>query len=197
MKTKFTFINCFFSLHILLICVTASLGAFDSYVQFYDVKLSEKVVQARNAVSSAINFIPVRLYSYFSGTNTGYGFYAPNVKVNSTLQLEIDGQIYTPQLKTHEGNHMYQVLIGSMTNQVLSEINDPGNEDKQSLEKELNELILKNIGVYTFTNFSGKRSCEDFKVHYCLVNYPSLEEYSRSGQSEAEILRVKSLHINK
>ena len=199
MSVKFPLFKAFFSAHISLICLTASLTAYNSYVSFYKVEPGVVLDKLSSWVSGIVHSSPAQKYSFFSGIDTGYGFYAPNVKVGATLQIEANGKLFLPKLQTHEGNHMMRVLVGGMTNQILESMERPETQQdslSSSMEAELNELFLKNIGVYTILNTEGLENCTDFKVHYCLVNYPSLEDHI-AGPATPELARVKTVHICK
>jgi hypothetical protein len=199
MSVKFSLFKVFFSAHVTLICLTASLTAYNSYVSFYEVKPGVVLNKLSIWVSGIVHSLSAQNYAFFSGIDTGYGFYAPNVKVGSTLQIDVDGKLFMPKLQTHEGNHMMRVLIGGMTNQILESMEQPETEEDSlflSMEAELNELFLKNIGIYTVLNTIGLENCTDFKVHYCLLNYPSLEGHF-SGSAIPELTQVKTVHICK
>ena len=197
MQLKNTLIKkLFFSIHIGIILLTACTLGINSSMSFYEYKPPKFIGEALDFCSEIISTSPIKYYSILAGIDTGYVFYAPNVKATSLILIETEDEIFVPRLKTHEGNHMLNVLVGSMTNQIVGDLEE---DKKESEEKTvgalLNELLLKNIGIYTFSQAKTEMECKDFQLHYCLVDYPSLAD-SKLGLTEPEIIKTKTLHIS-
>jgi hypothetical protein len=184
----------FMGLHLTVIILTALVSTYTSFVGFYDITPPEYLQQIARLMAKPIAFKPLALYASVAGTDTGYGFYAPNVKSEAMVLLEVEGNTFEPKLNSHEGNHMFNVLVGSMTNQIIEDAGKIAKSEKESsTEAKLNELILKNIGIYAIAK-AGYQDCKEFKIHYCILDYPLLAD-AALGHTEPTIIKAKTLQI--
>lgn len=197
MENKNIFHTLFFGFHIFLVISVAGISAYDSFVQFYKINTVDREAYFYSFFSRIINSDFCRFYAQLSGTDTGYGFYAPNVKAGAVVQLEIDNNIFLPTLDTHEGNHMLNTLIGGMTNRIIEQSEETQvKHEELNLETRLNELCLKNIAIYFASKGIIPNDTQEFKLHYCIVLYPSLADHV-PGNTTPEIVRVKTINLTR
>ena len=189
-------IQCFQCFHIGIIFLIASVSAWQSHISFNNIELdgaSEKLMDFGTRLTSSSTVLG---YSVLSGTNTGYGFYSPNVKAGALVTVEVDGAEFEPHLKTHEGSHMFQVMTGAMTNGIIEDIEKPDSLGQKTLHREIEELMLKNIGVYALAKHGQQSPVGSAAVNYYILDLVALEDHV-PGEPTTELVKVKTIALNK
>ena len=94
----------FITFHITAIMINAIGSTRDVYMRFYDLKETSSIFK----FICKANFWPVFThYASVSGTDCGFGFFAPNVRSNSVLVVQGCKNRLTPMFNTHEGEQRF------------------------------------------------------------------------------------------
>lgn len=130
----------------------------------------------------------LRLYSRYTGTETAFGFFAPNVKSHDYIFFEACGIFLELPYETYEGELRFNCMIGSATDYVLDEIK--GKSKKTDLKQRFSDLLLQNLvsKVKQTNQLEGK--CNSVEVTYKILEYPPLE--SNIFPKNPELISLKN-----
>ncbi|MBK8554610.1 MAG: hypothetical protein IPL65_02015 [Lewinellaceae bacterium] len=178
--------------HISSVVIHATISAYSSYTSFYEKPKDNKIIQKMGRLSQT------KLYKYYgtvSATQSGYGFFAPNVRASSQLVIEGCGKEITPTFNSHEGRMRYEGFLGDLINNIEP---DSLKKDKTKIEDVLDryeKLLLKNISLKAIKD--NNMSCAFYMVRYNVLDFPSRAEVLENGKTELRILPAKAFLIAK
>ncbi|MGK0365596.1 MAG: hypothetical protein ACI85O_002662 [Saprospiraceae bacterium] len=187
----------FIGIHLSLVFFMAILSTYSTCKDYLEWKPPIFLENTEKVVSNLLSRNIPKIYSFVSGCDAGYGFYAPNVRVGNTVMVEANGRGVELGLKTHEGHLMSNVLMGKMVNDMADKLSySKEGKDTSFVDAivKLDELMLKNIGVYVIE--SQEIKCDDFDVHFCFLRINTLKEH-RIGEASLDLQKVKSINISK
>ncbi len=183
---------CFVGFHISAILLNSITGTRSVYMRFYDLKETNEVFKAIQKV----NFSPVfDYYGRVSGTDCGFGFFAPNVRSNSVLVVQGCKNKLTPMFNTHEGEQRFNGFLGDLINDYMPKENQDLNVKIDSLNKKYNALALKNIALNVMRQ--NKVNCDYFQVTYSVLDFPSMEEARATGMAAVSLIPARILLLNR
>jgi hypothetical protein len=187
---KFCFVL-FLLLHFSSILLHSSLCGYSSYQQFYGLKSDAPWVAKLQMLAAT------RLYSVYgnlSGTSTGYGFFAPNVRSNGVLVVESCGKKLTPTFASHEGHLRFDGYVGDLVND-LTLTATPKDSTLHAFKQRYNDLILKNIALNTLKK--NNILCDSFSINYCIAAYSTLATTKKTGAALFQLEPIKTLILTK
>jgi len=148
-------IKIYYFIHFGLIFIISLTSVINSFLDFNN--FDKKKLTAINLTIKSITNNPVyHIYTIFTGTNTGYGFYGINVATHKFFTVELyDGdknlirKTKTFGFKNQNNLARFEVLASKMANYIVENKNFPNTEDPKLLEiRQLYvEKIFKNIGL--------------------------------------------------
>ncbi|WP_130735287.1 hypothetical protein [Flavobacterium sp. J27] len=174
---------------ILLLVFTVGLkGTFDGYYGFYYAEKEYKKPIAFTLSEEIIKLKPVSIFLSYTGFDTGYSFFAPNVASDFVLLFELKDQKgnvienkIMPAFKNKESITRYT----SIYNMFLDKISAEGGTMKDNKYQQYLDIIIKQIAV------SVKKENPDTAsiiARLYLYHYPDLKSYQKGEKSERLIL---------
>jgi hypothetical protein len=160
---------------------------FDGYYSFYyeDGKYEKPVVYQATEVLTKIP--PINFFMAYTGFDTGYGFFAPNVASDFVLMFEIQDslgntiqQTAMPNFKQKESRVRYTSVFNMFLERLKKE--DPKEKDQY---KEYLDIILRQIALNVKRDYPNAASV-NAKLY--LYDYPSFQNYSQGERKEKAIL---------
>lgn len=119
---------------------------------------------------------PVACYTgRYTGLESGYGYFAPNVRSAFFVDVLIDSQVYRPQFASLNGYLRYEAAIS----QIFSDLYEPGSSKRMTqLVRKLDNLKLINIAEFTaLSNRINNATHISMECYVLVAN--SLYEYRR------------------
>lgn len=177
-------------IHIFLIGCVASYNCYNSYCEFYSKKQNSKIMSYCKKI---ITTKPVIFYGRYAGIETGYGFFAPNVRSRGEITFEINGKNNTPEFKTNEGYIRYQSLCSDLVLGVLTS-SDSTNSTKDGIKKireKYFDILNRNMAVKVINTLNT--NTDTVMLHYNLLMYPSLQDKRKLINIKLEKQEVKLL----
>lgn len=163
-----------FAVIILKVFATGILTTISSFCEFYEYKQPE--------VAKSINESPVyrNLFFTYTGFDTGYGFFAPNVASHFVIFSENSDKIYNSSelLQTSEGKTRFM----GANDVFFSNFGTKKDEDKM----EANRIILKRINKMFEKKYNSK-----FTTTVYLFEYPKLSEINTKKELLIKIDEIK------
>ncbi len=138
----------------------------------------------------------IEIFGKISGTDCGYGFFAPNVRSNGILIVEGAGKKTTPLFQTHEAQLRFDGFVGDLINDIIPE-KASSNQDSLTtkLQDRYNQLLLKNITLSTLQEQGIE--CDNASLTYAALNVPSIEESQLLSNAEIEVIPMRKLTFRK
>ena len=175
-----------------LVFIIGLKGTFDGYYGFYyeDREYTKPVIYQMS--EAVVQSEPVSLFLSYTGFDTGYGFFAPNVASDFVLMFD---------LKDAEGNTLQQrimprfeqkesmVRYTSMFNMFLEKIKQEPKDS--SVYIEYLDIVIRQIAQKVKSEYPGAATV-DAKLY--LYDYPSLERY-RNGETKENAILVSEYKI--
>jgi hypothetical protein len=173
----------FFLLHLLLVILYNIVMTIDSYSKFSKDKSFNSI---SNNISKFTNLKMIKLYSRYTGSSTGFGFYAPNVLSSGFLSFTDEDKTYAFSFKNHENTIRYLSLNTVILQNALeamdrdtskkTEINEILDKKYLEIDSVYTDIMLKNLTshFYTDTNIS-----KAINLKFLIYHYPSLEEMNK------------------
>ncbi|MBU7571405.1 MAG: hypothetical protein KAF41_12275 [Flavobacterium sp.] len=122
-------------------------------------------------------------YYRYTATETGFGFFAPNVKSMGLFMFDYCDKGIDIKFLTNEGNSRYTTLISNMTDHL-----DNTAKKKKANKMTKRDLLLDQYGELLIKNVAAKYQskirvhnprCDEVTLKYFLVEYPSLATKSK------------------
>ena len=158
--TKNIFQIAIFSVLLFKIIIIASLTTITTFCKFYKFSQPQFVTKLDTSLIADNQF-----YCY-SGFDTGYGFFSPNVSSNFIILISDGTKTYSSDdlMNTNEGK---QRFLG-VNDIFLKNLDEKRNEDIV----EANKVILKKINQAFEKKYNSK-----FKTSAYLYDYPKLKDF--------------------
>lgn len=160
----------FFVVHILSLLITGIVSTITVYQKYTYGKVQKDFVSDYKKFEDKSPVL--RSYYRYTGTETGFGFFAPNVKGQGTLFFESCGTLLDLPFETNEGNIRSNCMISSVTDYIKEELEK---KDKSpTLKHKFSDLLIQNL-VAKVRQVNGlDNECTMVQVNYKLVEFPPL-----------------------
>jgi hypothetical protein len=180
-------IKYFTIIHVFTLLIT---GIYTTSKMYYEYALPNEKTNKLNEFTKIYSNKYSLIYMRYTGTETGFGFFAPNVKSNGVLFGTLGNKNYSIDFNTNEGNSRLSSLFNAVTDKMLKEVvNDK--DKKDDLIDKINNLIVKNIAVKLKSNLKNNNSGEIFDFTYSLFEYPPLSMIKKGIKKKLKITEVK------
>lgn len=172
---------------ILLIVFTIGLkGTFDGYYGFYyeNKKYDKHLVYAMSENIAQLK--PVNIFTSYTGFDTGYGFYAPNVASDFVMSFELqdkNGKILEQKTLPYFKNKESRVRFTTVFNMFLDKISSKNIYDKKYYQ--YLDIIIRQIAEHVMTE-NSKAVSVTTKLY--LYDYPSITDFKKGKTNENLIL---------
>ena len=185
MKKKLQLLGVF---AVLFIVFTLGLkSTFDGYFGFYYENEEYEKPWAYTATETVIQVTPVSAFLSYTGFDTGYGFFAPNVASDFVLMFDIQDslgrtihQCAMPRFKQKESTVRYTSMYNMFLEKITKKDEEEGNIYLQYLD-----IVIRQIGVAVKQDYPG---AVHVNAKLYLYDYPSLEKYRQGIRKETAIL---------
>lgn len=168
----------YFSLfHILTLLITGIVSTTITTQKYMYGKTHDTLINKYKKFENNSKFL--RTYYRYTGTETGFGFFAPDVKSHGAMFFESCGTLLDLPFETNEGNIRKNCMVTNITDYIREEIED--NDKKITIEQIFSNLLIQNL-VAKIRQVNGiDQGCKTINVTYKLVQFPPLEvaEHSR------------------
>lgn len=177
----------FILLVVLTICIKST---FDSYYEFYYPDKNYKAPYLYRMTDEIAESKPVRVFCSYTGFDTGYGFYAPNVASSFVLVSKIyddQGQLLKEVNNLNFKAKESHVRFFSFQTMFLEKL------DKKTDQKynAYLDIIIKQIAGYILSQFP-KGDAINTKLY--LYDYPRINEVKK-GEIRPKIIEIKDYDI--
>jgi len=190
MRDNRKLVRCWAVFHITFIIVICAYSAYHKYCRFYKVKENTLIKQV-----NAVLFFnkPILYYGKLTGTETGYGFFAPNIKSNGIIIGDCDGKKIYPRFTNFEAMMRFSILSSRVTDYLISSDESADVRDKETKVKFYN-LVFKSIAVKLYNQ--NKCRHDTMFMSYSIIEFPALSEYKK-GHHTYSLQRIKEMRLVK
>ena len=181
-KTAFTV---FATFYIVCIVFNSVCSTYITHCDYHGVKKTSSLV---GGLQWFLRNEPIQVFAHLSGADSGYGYFAPNVKSNGILMTEACGQKLVPQFNSFETRIRYRSISSRLMDDVLSgrdtTLMTPA---ALKLERDYNNLIFKNIALKLLND----NHCTDdsMRISFNIIELPSLAEKRAKEASTMALLK--------
>ena len=166
--------------------------SFDGYYGFYYQDEAYEKPIAYEITETMVKFPLSSAFATYTGFDTGYGFFAPNVASDFVLMFDIQdsvgktiAQTAMPAFKQKES----QIRYTSLFNMFLEKVKQKKTEDNPY--KKYLDLILKQIALNVKKDYPQAAS---INAKLYLYDYPSLEKY-RKGETKENAFLINEFKL--
>lgn len=151
-------------------------NAYDSHVSFFNKKPNETVLKYLDKIGGNNIY---NLFLNYTGLNTGYGFFSPNVSSDFIITHNIykkskQNLIFSNSLfSTKEGAHRFANL-NSLFMEKLEAIEEKDKSKIDTLKLKYLEVVLNRLNNY---NLDRDKDIDSIKTTLFLYHSPFLKEY--------------------
>jgi len=173
--------------HILYIFIANLCSGYFNYCEYYDKTANKKLDKYYTA---AINNKICTYYAKYTGANTGFGYFAPNVRSAVSLTCSYNGsEDIQPTFRTREGSLRYENLIGALIDNITLREEPTKDWQRKAFETQCkyNELVFKNVAVNILN--TNRLPLHDICMRLNYINHIPLKE-ARKGKSLEETLHT-------
>jgi hypothetical protein len=172
------------SIVLLTILTSAIKLTLDSFNQFYN-KSNKAEKQILEKICDGIyNFPPIILLRSYSGLETGYGFFGPNVSSDFVLLYNVydsnDRLITSDNFKLYSKEGSLRFM--SINRLFLDKIT---NDDNPKYNRYV-EVILKQIAKHIAKDFPKKYTV---KLYVYLYDFGSIDDFNNSNQAKLYLIK--------
>lgn len=178
------------SLVVIFIVLLSSIKTtLDSYHSYYKDTKKGKLSAACDNIYS---FKPLRVFTSYTGLETGYGFFGTNVSSDFALSYELYDSSkkkvarHNFKLVSNEGSLRFM----SMNRLFLERLTESSDNE---LFKKYIEIVMTEISKYIYKKYNGKYSV-NLKVY--LYNFPSLKDYA-NGKVQTELFLLDEMNYKR
>lgn len=172
---------------ILFSCVLSSVQtAYDSHMSFYQKTPNEDFVRVLGKIAG---YPPYNLFLSYTGLNTGYGFFSPNVSSDFiiTQNIYIKGKetviLSNSHFKTKEGASRFANL-NSLFMDKIEIMEKPKISSDDSMRIKYLEVILKRLNNYVLDH---NKDIDSVNTTLFLHHFPFLSQYPNTKQDFIKI----------
>lgn len=177
-KNRLKYFTFFHVFTLILTGVISTDQLYSKYKETKPSKLLEKIYRFQyNPISQG--------YYRITGTETGFGFFAPNVKSNGFLLPELCNSKQDFSLYTNEGNSRFSTLVSNSTDYLTNR-----QKNKNESVKKYNDLVIKNIALSMISRTPIK--CENVKLSYYIIDYPALSSIKNEDKIMPNLIKIQS-----
>ncbi len=187
MKNKLYFT---LSLVLIFVVILSSIKTtLDSYHSYYK---DSKKSQFSFICDKMYHYKPLRIFTSYTGFETGYGFFGTNVSSDFAISYELYDSAQTKiarhnfKLNSNEGSLRFM----SMNRLFLDRLTKSKDDE---LFKKYIKIVMTEISKYIYTKYNGKYSV-NLKVY--LYNFPSLKDYV-IGKSQTELFLLDEMNYKR
>lgn len=162
-------------------------GTFDGYYGFYYEKTEYKKPWVYRAVENFVYAKPVNVFIAYTGFDTGYGFFAPNVASDFVLTFEIRdssgavvAQQAMPQFRQKESVVRFTSVFNMFLDKISKESAENGDEYLQYLD-----VVIRQIALSVKKDHPGAATV---KARLFLYDFPTIAQYRAGDRAEKAIL---------
>lgn len=162
-------------------------STFDGYYGFYYEDGKYNKPWAYEATESIIKYLPVTVFITYTGFDTGYGFFAPNVASDFVLMFDIRdslGQTIYQSAMPRFNQKESSVRYTSIYNMFLDKI---GKQEQQEGNKYLEylDIVIRQIALSVKKDYP---SAAHVNARLYLYDFPSMERYRLGDRKEKAVL---------
>ncbi|NHN26375.1 hypothetical protein FIA58_011870 [Flavobacterium jejuense] len=173
---------------ILLVFTVGLKGTFDGYYGFYYAEKEYKKPLAFTLSEEIIKLKPVSIFLSYTGFDTGYSFFAPNVASDFVLLFELkdkEGNIIENRIMPRFKNKESITRYTSVYNMFLDKIAAEGGTIKDNKYQQYLDIIVKQIAIAVKKE---NPNTDQIIARLYLYHYPDLKSYQKGEKSEKLIL---------
>lgn len=170
-----------------LVFIIGLKGTFDGYYGFYYENKSYEKPFVYKASESIVQSDPVSIFASYTGFDTGYGFYAPNVASDFVLTFELKDkngntieEKAMPEFQKKESIVRYTTIFNLFLDKISGDKNKFDNKYYQYLD-----LIIKEISLNVMKE---NENATGVTARLYLYDFPSLDNYKKGNKKEDFIL---------
>ncbi len=170
----FKVVSCF--LIIFSVVFSSFRTAYDSHISFFKEKPNETILKVLDFIGGNSKY---NLFLNYSGLNTGYGFFSPNVSSDFIITHNIykkskQNLIFSNSLfSTKEGAHRFANL-NSLFMEKLEAIEEKDKSKIDTLQLKYLEVVLNRLNNY---NLDHDKNIDSIKTTLFLYHFPFLKEF--------------------
>ena len=172
---------------ILLLVFTIGLkGTFDGYYGFYYENEEYKKPLVYTVSESIAQLKPVNIFTSYTGFDTGYGFYAPNVASDFVMSFELkdkNGKVLEQKNLPYFNNKESRVRYTTVFNMFLDKISDKNRYDQKYYQ--YLDIIIRQIAAHVMKE-NPQASGVITKLY--LYDYPTIADFKKGKTNENLIL---------
>lgn len=172
---------------LLLVIVLGLKSTFDGYFGFYYEEGEYEKPMAYKATEAIVDATPISVFLSYTGFDTGYGFFAPNVASDFVLVFSLQDssgntilQRAMPEFRQKESAVRYT----SMYNMFLDKIAKKDQQDGDLYLKYL-DVVIRQVAVAIKNAYPGTAHVQ---ASLYLYDYPSLERLRSGDRKERAVL---------
>lgn len=177
--------------HLGLIFIINLYETYSTYCEYNNKEINNNFT----SITYALLGKPIpEIYSYYTGTNTCYGFFGINVRSNGILIGECDNKRVDVDFKSLESSVRFSTLISTLTYDLIKNEQPIDSLNLYFKKKvKLNDLVLKNIAVELF----NKNDCNSsISISYYLIDFPKLKDYKRTKNDQYSLIKIKKMQFD-
>jgi hypothetical protein len=191
-RKLFLFLTLF---HFFIIIVISIQSSWKSIYEFYYGKDSLKISFPYKAVYFAKESPIVNLYSSFTGLDTGYGFFAPNVSSICNIEFEFydvhnvlkKRMLFLP-FNSREGYSRYSTFLGIFQDKMHKTV---GEANKNNHIKYL-DVVIKSVSRNLLVQ---NKSYYKVRANLYLYNYPTLMQHNAGTFPSNRVIPLESFIV--
>lgn len=172
---------------ILLVVFTIGLkGTFDGYYGFYYENKDYKKPLLYRISENIAESKPINIFTSYTGFDTGYGFYAPNVASDFVMSFELkdqNGKILEQKNLPYFKNKESRVRYTTVFNMFLDKLSDKNKYDKKYYQ--YLDIIIRQIAAHVMKE-NPKAASVTTKLY--LYDYPTINNFKQGKTNENLIL---------
>lgn len=176
---------------ILFVVLTVSIkSTYQSYYGFYYNNKEYEVPFVMKATNELHQFQPLRFFTSYTGFNTGYGFFAPNVASDFIFVFKIynpQGQLVNVQETLKFDTKESAIRFSTFQTMFLEKLNDGTNEKYNRYL----DIIIEQISQYLLDQYPPNFT---IKTGLYLYDYPRVKEMM-DGKTQPQLFLVKEYSL--
>lgn len=172
---------------IFIVVVLGLKSTFDGYFGFYYEEGKYRKPWAYKATENIIQTVPFNVFLAYTGFDTGYGFFAPNVASDFVLMFDIQDSLGNtihrsamPRFKQKESSVRYTSVYNMFLDKIAKKEDQEGNKYLEYLD-----IVIQQIAVTVKKDYP---QAAHVNARLYLYDYPSMERYRKGDRKEKAVL---------